>query len=339
MKGVVLVAAVVIIASALVALLVGTGIGTGARGPAPLAPATEMGVKGGGGLPAGTPAAPSPVPAGPPRPILSGADAPRGGTAAAAPATAAGVPATPFIRLDPVGERNTRDQIIVTGTTSLRPGTAIFLKYGSVGRGSADGGIDPDAVIRSSSVIIPGKDGQGRIGIPMVLALTAPGDYQLYVTDRVGTVSGSAWLSLKGEDLRAQEEVFYDPAKKTGTISGTGVPFIQANVPAEMHSQEPSFFTGTTNLVEGTVINAWFDCHCNAGNRSTPCPADPAIPGMASNSYIYRGTGTTNQYAIPFHPGSLAGKGPLDCDVKIFAPNGTAWIPGDLTAAYGVRLL
>ena len=339
MKGIVLVAAVVIIASALLALHVGTRIAIGVPGPAPLTPTTETGVKGGAVPPTGVPATPSPVTAGSPRPVPSEAGAPHEGTAAAAPATAAGVPATPYIRLDPLGERNTRDRIIVTGTTSLRPGTAIFLKYGSAGRAPIDGGIDPEAVIRTSSEVFPGKDGLGRIGIPMVLALTAPGDYQLYVTDRDGMVSGSARLSLKGEDLRAQREVFYDPDKNTGTISGTGTPFIRADLPAEMRSGESSFFTGTTNLVEGTVIIAWFDCHCNAGNRSIPCPADSAMPGMAFNSYVYRGTGTTNEYAIPFHPGSLAEKGPLECDVKIFAPSGTSWMPGDLTAVYSIRLL
>jgi hypothetical protein len=220
----------------------------------------------------------------PPRPVQS--------------APAADSPA-PFIRIDPVGDKNTGDLIIISGTTNLPSGTGIYLKERNESTG--------EMAMRANTYACPDPDGVNRWSLVLESTMwMRPGNYGFRVSTPGGDVTDSVQFDLTGRYSGPEEIRYYSSGSRTATISGTGAPFIHVDPIGDRHKGDIFRISGTTNLAEGTLLDCtiWPVFYEDRSKR----PSQSAINGNPCNdpfamngrsAVVVKGTGDANRWSFP----------------------------------------
>jgi hypothetical protein len=212
--------------------------------------------------------------------------------------TSAPDPSTPFITIDPVSDKNTGDLVIISGTTNLPSGTSIYLKEINESTG--------ESTMRANNVACPDTHGVNRWRF--VLDSTAwmrPGRYRYLVSTPKGDVNSSVQFNLKGSFHGPENILYYRSGAKSATIRGTGsYPCITVDPIGDRQKGDIFRITGTTNLVEGTMLQCtvwpvYFEDRSKRPVIISEDDCDGQFNIAGSPTAVVKGTGETNQWSCP----------------------------------------
>jgi hypothetical protein len=207
-------------------------------------------------------------------------------------------PSTPFIAIDPISDKNTGDLIIISGTTNLPSGASIYLKEVNESTG--------DVSMRANHLACPDTSGVNRWRF--IIDSTPwmrPGTHRFQVSTPKGDVNSPVQFNLTGRFLGPETILYYESGSRSATIPGSGsYPYIIVN-PIGDHKKGDIFrITGTTNLVEGTLLQCtvWPEYYEDRSKRPAiiskdDCDGQFIIAG--SPAAIVKGTGDTNRWICP----------------------------------------
>jgi hypothetical protein len=202
------------------------------------------------------------------------------------PATAGIIPAdsTPYIRIDPAGEKTTGDLLIVTGTTDLPAGTILMVNVGSSGVGYGS-----DTIIRT------GTGGINRFSAPVDTAILKPGTNTITVTQmlgdvtkgdyRMGTLNGTTTFALNG---------MYRGADTPVQATITKDDYIRITAIGDRTVGDQFLITGTTSLPVGTTL-IW---QIMPSTGTVPTTLDMNATGIMANNAVTKGDGTENRVSL-----------------------------------------
>jgi hypothetical protein len=204
----------------------------------------------------------------------------------------------PFITIDPISDKNTGDLIIISGRTNLPSGASVYLKEINESTG--------DSTMRANQIACPDARGVNRWRF--VLDSTArmrPGKYRYLVSTPKGDVNSSVQLMLKGTFSGPEEILYYQDGSKSATIRGTGsYPSITIDPIGDRHKGDIFRITGTTNLIEGTLLQCtvWPEYFEDRSKRPAiiskdDCDGQFNIAG--SPVAVVKGNGDTNRWSCP----------------------------------------
>lgn len=179
----------------------------------------------------------------------------------------------PFISVDPVSDKNTGDQLTITGTTSLPTGThvivevypASFEDQTGTGYGNFNGATGTVAIVK----------GTGEVNTwswPLDTATFKPGEYRVSVSSVNGDISANTKFTLR--------------KSTTPAASGPSVQYIRIEPVADKTTGDLLIVTGTTNLPEGSILLV------QAGN-------------YGGNTEVHKGTGEENRFSSPVDTSGL----------------------------------
>jgi hypothetical protein len=199
-------------------------------------------------------------------------------------------PSAPFITIDPIGDKNIGDLIVISGTTNLPERTSISLSrsYGNSG----------DEKMMANRQVLPGTNGINRWRFAFDSSGFRPGSYKLTVANGKQDVSGSAQLSLKGTFLGTDNPIYYSGASKSGGSAGT--PTITVQPPGDRQQGDVFLISGTTSLAEGTLLfcriyPAYFEDKTKEPASSS---GGPTMDNLGSDTIVIRDTGNTNRWSF-----------------------------------------
>jgi hypothetical protein len=202
----------------------------------------------------------------------------------------------PFITIDPISDKNTGDLVIISGTTNLPPRTSVYLKEMDESTG--------ESTIRANKVVCPGIDGVNRWTFAFdSTASMKPGSHRYIVSTPKGNATGSVQFTLKGTFLGPEKILYYQSSSNLATISGTGTPFIVVNPIGDRQKGDIFRVSGTTNLIEGTVLSctiwpAYFEDKSKRPAIPSDDPCDGQWYAMSVSTAVVKGTGDTNRWSF-----------------------------------------
>jgi hypothetical protein len=205
-------------------------------------------------------------------------------------------PSTPFITINPIGTKNTGDLIIINGTTNLPPRTSVYLKEINQSTG--------ESTMIANTIACPDAGGVNRWSFALdSTAWMKPGGYRYMVSTPDGMVNTSVQFALNGEFTGPASTLYYKDSKDS-TIRGTGAPSITVNPIGDRRKGEIFLISGTTNLVEGTVLDCtvWPIYYEDPSKKpknisSDPCEGQYNMIGYST--LVVNGTGDTNSWSFP----------------------------------------
>ena len=206
-------------------------------------------------------------------------------------------PSTPFITIDPIGDKNTGDLIIISGTTNLPSGASVYLKAMNESTG--------ESMMMANTFACPDAHRVNRWRF--VYDSTdwmRPGRQRYLVSTPMGDVNSSVQFNLKGTFIGPEKILYYDSGSKFSTIRGTGAPYITINPIGDRQIGDIFRISGTTNLIEGTMLygTVWpvyyEDKSKKPSNTSDDfCDGQYNMVGYAPA--VVKGTGDTNRWSFP----------------------------------------
>lgn len=193
----------------------------------------------------------------------------------------------PFITIDPIGNKNIGDLLVISGTTNLPEKTWIYLSrtFGSSG----------DVVTMANKQVLPGTNGINRWRFAFDSSGFRPGSYTLTVATREKDVAESAQFSLQGMFLGTDSPVYYSGT--SGTPGSVGTPSITVQPVGDRQQGDVFLISGTTSLAEGTLLlcqiyPAYFE---DATKRLATSSGSPT--SIAVDTIVVRSTGNANRWA------------------------------------------
>jgi hypothetical protein len=233
----------------------------------------------------------------------------------------------PYITIDPIGNPDTGDLLILSGTTSLPAGTDLLVK---VREEPGESGNQSDRTNTGCSArIIAQDDGPNRWSAPIDTSTLRPGSYGVQVTQMtwdhealkiiLGETSASSGITLAGEYLGS------DPSQ---TEVAKGDPFFRIDPVGTKYAGDQFLVTGTTNLAVGSDV-IWEVAPSTASNF----PDTGTFSGMMANSEVTRGNGDENHVSLAVDTTLLV---PGEYTVKVSNVVGDIYSPdsqpGDVSA-------
>jgi len=196
-------------------------------------------------------------------------------------------PSTPFITVDPIGEKNIGDLVVISGTTNLPEKTVIYL-YRTFG----DSG---EEKMTANKQVLSGTNGINRWRFALDSSGYKPGSYKLTVATPKKDVSGSAQFSLKGTFLGTDKPHYYSGASKTSGSDGT--PYITVQPVGDRQQGDVFLISGTTSLDPGTLLlyQVYPDYFEDKTKRSASSSPEPS--SIAGDTIVIRGNGNTNKWS------------------------------------------
>jgi hypothetical protein len=208
------------------------------------------------------------------------------------------VPDAPFITIDPISDKNTGDLIIISGTTNLPSGTSIYLKDVNESTG--------ELTMRANNIACPDTRRVNRWRFVFdSTAWMRPGRYQYLVSTPKGNVNSSVQFNLNGAFAGPEKILYYQGGTKSATVPGTGsYPSITVDPIGDRHKGDIIRITGTTNLVEGTLLQCtvwpvYFDDRSKRPAIKSEDPCDGQFNIAGSPTAVVKGTGDTNRWSCP----------------------------------------
>jgi len=202
---------------------------------------------------------------------------------------------TSFITIDPIGDMNTGDLIIISGTTNLPPRTSVDLKEVNESSG--------ETTMIANTVACPDANGTTR----WIFALDStssmrPGSYHYLVSNDAGDVNGSVHFMLNGASSVPASILYYQDSK-AATISGTGAPYITINPIGDRQRGAIFRISGTTNLVEGTLLSCtiwplYLEDRSRRPATITHDPCDGQWYNIGTTAIVAQGSGDTNTWSF-----------------------------------------
>jgi hypothetical protein len=196
-------------------------------------------------------------------------------------------PSSPSITIDPVGDKNLGDLLVISGTTNLPEKTWVYLSwtYGNSG----------EEKMVANKQVLPGTNGINHWRFAFDTSGFRPGSYNLTVATRKKDVAGSAQLSLKGTFLGTDNPVYYSGT--SGSSGSAGIPSIAVQPPGDHQQGDIFLISGTTSLAEGTLLlcqvyPAYFEDKTKRPASSYGTPTSIAV-----DSIVVRDTGNANRWA------------------------------------------
>jgi hypothetical protein len=221
----------------------------------------------------------------------------------------------PFISVDPIGDKNAGDSIILTGKTSLPAGTEILVQVYSASYESGSG-TTTDPKTGTVSGEFSGATGTATVvkGTGNVNTWATPLDTKTFKTGEYLVTADS----LKG-DISKGDYTKGDISGTTKfTLLQTSVPesvdgqFIHVDPVGDKNAGDKFTITGTTNLVAGTeILVQVYAASYESGSGTTTDPKTGTVSGEFSGAVgivnVNFGTGDTNIWSmeldtIPFPP-------------------------------------
>lgn len=206
-------------------------------------------------------------------------------TTTAQPASAPD-PSAPFINVDPIGDKNIGDLVVISGTTNLPEKTAIslFRTFGNTG----------EEKMTANKQVLSGTNGINRWRFAFDSSGFRPGSYTMTVATGKKAVSGSAQFSLAGTFLGTDSPIYYSGSLKASGYGGT--PTITVQPVGNRQQGDVFLISGTTSLPQGTILlyqvyPDYFEDQSKRSPSSSPVP-----PGIAGDSIVIRGDGNTNKW-------------------------------------------
>ncbi|MGD0079087.1 MAG: hypothetical protein ABSB80_00385 [Methanoregula sp.] len=233
----------------------------------------------------------------------AGAFVATGTTAAPAPlkttqTASAPAPSTPFITIDPIGNKTTGDLIIFSGTTNLPPASPVYLKEINESTG--------EPAVIANAIACPDSRGENRWTVVFDSTDSMrPGEYRYLVSTPGGEINSSVQFNLSGTFLGPEAIRYYQDGSKTATISGSGsYPYITVDPIGDRHEGDIFRISGITNLVEGTMLygTVWPVYYEDRSKRPATISKDPCDWQFNMIGYpvaVVKGTGDTNRWSFP----------------------------------------
>jgi hypothetical protein len=225
-----------------------------------------------------------------------------GATAQPSPASGSSIP---FIRIDPVGNKNTGDLIIISGTTNLPHGTGIYLKE----RNDSTG----EQTMRANTYACPGPDGRNRWVFVLDSSTSMkPGTHRYTISNPGGDPMDSVQVILNGRFTGPEKIRYYESSSRDAVISGTGPPFIGVDPIGDHQRGEIFRISGTTNLAEGTLLECTlYPVYYEDRSKRPAVKTDDVCDGQwymrGYPAAVVKGSGDSNRWSFPADL-TLAGK-------------------------------
>jgi hypothetical protein len=200
-------------------------------------------------------------------------------------------PSTPYISIDPVGEKNLGDLIVISGITNLPEHTMIFLYR-------ADG-TSGEETLMANKPVLAGPGGINRWKFALDSSGYSPGTRYYTVSNGKKDVSESVQVTLRGTARGAITPIFY-----AGAATGTdGAPVITVQPIGDRKQGDVFLISGTTTLPEGTLLmyKVYPDYFEDPSKRSAASTARPS--GIAGDTIVTRGDGATNKWSCALDTG------------------------------------
>jgi hypothetical protein len=194
-------------------------------------------------------------------------------------------PSTPFISIDPVGDKNLGDLIVISGITNLPENTMIFL-YRSEGPSGEE-------KLMANKQVLAGTGGINRWRFALDSSGYSPGTHYYRVSNGKKDVSESVQVTIRGTARGAITPIFY-----AGAATGTaGAATITVQPVGERKQGDVFLISGTTTLPEGTLLmyKVYPDYFEHPSKRSATSAARPS--GIAGDTIVIRGPGSTNTWS------------------------------------------
>ncbi len=209
------------------------------------------------------------------------------------PPTAATDPSAPFITVDPIGDENIGDLLVVSGTTNLPENTPVYLSktFGNSG----------DETIMANSQVRPGTDGINRWKFAFDTSGFRPGSYNLTVATRKKEVADSAQFTLRGTFLGTDNPLYYSGASKSAGSSGT--PAITVQPPGDHTQGDVFLISGTTSLAAGTLLV--YQVYPVYFEDKTKRPASGRPTSIAGDTIVIQGRGNANRWSCALDTGGF----------------------------------
>jgi hypothetical protein len=206
-------------------------------------------------------------------------------------------PSTPFITVDPIGDKNTGDLVIISGTTNLPSGTSIYLKEINESTG--------ESTMLANNFVCPDTHGVNRWRF--VYDSTdwmRPGRLRYLVSTPKGDVNSSVQFNLNGTFFGPEKILYYESGSKFATIRGTGAPYINVNPIGDRQKGDIFRISGTTNLIEGTMLygTVWpvyFEDRSKRPSTISQDFCDGQFNMIGYSIAVVKGTGDTNRWSFP----------------------------------------
>ena len=206
------------------------------------------------------------------------------------------IPSAPFITVNPIGNKNTGDLIVINGTTNLPSRTSIYLN--EINQSTRE------ATITANTIACPDRNNVNRWSFALdSTAWMKPGSYRYIVSTISGNVNGSVQFTLNGAFLGPDSILYYQGSKES-TISGTGSPYINVNPVSDRQKGDIFLISGSTNLVEGTMLycTVWpvyFEETAKKPSDHSLDPCDGQYNMIGYPTPVVKGTGDTNSWSFP----------------------------------------
>lgn len=234
----------------------------------------------------------------------------------------------PFITIDPIGNQDTGDLLILSGTTSLPAGTDLLVKIGP------EPGAPENESERTNTgcqaKIVGQADGPNRWSVPIDTSTLRPGPYRVQVTQMtvdqealkiiLGETSVSSHFTLSGEYLGP------DPSRTE--IAKTD-PFIRLVAVGTRQTGDQFLVSGSTNLPVGSDV-IWEVAPAVAPNF----PDTGTFSGIMANSEVTRGDGDIHRVSLAVDTTFLEpGEYTIKVSNIIGDPSSPDFQPGDISAS------
>lgn len=200
-----------------------------------------------------------------------------------------------FIAIDPVGNKNIGDLIIISGTTNLPARTPVYLREIDE--------ISGEPVTKANKIVCPGMGEVNQWTFALDTSSSMkPGQYRYIVSTAKDDVNKSVQFTLQGAFKGPEKNLYYQSGSKTATIDGTGAPYIRVNPIGDRHKGDIFLIAGTTNLAEGTILSCtvWPVYYEDASKRPA-VPSDDPCDGqwyaISAPSVVIKGAGDSNLWS------------------------------------------
>ncbi len=215
-------------------------------------------------------------------------------TTTAQPASAPD-PSAPFINVDPIGDKNIGDLVVISGTTNLpeRTSISLFRTFGNTG----------EEKMMSNRQVVPGTNGINRFRFAFDTSGFRPGSYKTTVTTGKKDVSGTALFSLAGTFLGTDSPIYYSGSSKTSGYGST--PTITVQPPGDRQQGDVFLISGTTSLDPGTILfcriyPAYFE---DKTKKPAPSSGGPTMDNLGSDTMVIRDKGNANRWSFAMDTG------------------------------------